>query len=339
MILSSTAEACRAGARLSAACELLGIDPRTIQRWRSSPGDQRSGPKTVPGNKLTAEERARVVEVATSAEFRNLSPKQIVPALADQRIYVASESTFYRVLKEAKLDAHRGPTRERTPRPLAEHVATGPCQVWSWDITYLRAPIRGQFFYLYLILDVWSRKAVGAQVYEAEDGEYASQLIAEAIVENQADAHHLVLHQDNGSPMKGATLKAKLEELGIMASYSRPQVSNDNPYSESIFKTAKYRPWYPQAPFENLDAAREWAAEFVHWYNHVHLHSSIGFVTPAERHARLDEAKLAARKRVYRKAQQQHPERWSGNIRSWTSPRTVYLNPSSETRAQQENSK
>jgi len=334
VIVAAVEEARENGARLSACCEHAGVDARTVQRWlRGDIGeDGRRGPRTVPRNRLTAKERQEVVRITTSPEYRDLSPKQIVPRLADRGVYVASESTMYRVLREEDLAAHRGRQKPREPRDIQEHVATCPNQVWSWDITYLKSPVRGVFFYLYLILDVWSRKVVAAEVHEQEDGQLASELVIDAIRTEEATSNLLVLHQDNGGPMKGATLKATLESLGVIASYSRPRVSNDNPFSEALFRTAKYRPEYPRQPFESLEHARQWAADFVVWYNTVHLHSAIGFVAPQQRHCGRDEKTLARRSVVYEAARRRHPERWSGDVRDWSSPRTVVLNPSKQTK-------
>ena len=183
MIIGNIAEAVRSGARRSKACETIGLSLRTIQRWKLRPeggADLRQGPTTSPGNRLKQEERAEVLKIANSPEFRNLSPNQIVPALADEGIYVASESTFYRILRKAKLNAHRSaskPPRRKKPR---EQVAEAPNCVWSWDITYLKGPVKGTFFYLYMIVDIFSRKIVGRCVRECESSEYAALLVDES---------------------------------------------------------------------------------------------------------------------------------------------------------------
>ena len=252
-----------------------------------------------------------------------------MPLLADKGRYVASESTFYRVLDQEKLLTHRSaskPAKKSKPRQL---IATGPNQVWSWDITYMKSPIRGGFYYAYVIMDVFSRKIVGKAVHEVESQEYAIALIRAACDAEGVDFDKLTIHSDNGGPMKGATMVATLERLGIMQSFSRPSVSNDNPYSESLFRTAKYRPEYPSGSFASLQAARDWMDWFVRWYNHVHLHSAIGFVTPADRHAGLDRAVLSNRHELYLEARARHPERWSGSTRDWSRVETVRLNPDS----------
>lgn len=329
MILSLVDEAVTAGAREERAGDAIGIAARTLARWRAQDvgEDRRAGPKTPPPNRLDADERAAVVAVATSPEFRNLSPRQIVPLLADRGDYVASESTFYRVLHEEGMLAHRGHDRPAKPYRPKEHVASAPNQVWSWDITYLRAAVRGTFFYLYLAVDVYSRKVVGWTVEAEESAEKAAELIKRATGEEEVDPGKLVLHADNGGPMKGSTMLTTLQRLGVVASFSRPAVSDDNPFAEALFRTLKYRPGYPRKPFASLEAARAWVAGFVAWYNGEHLHSGIRYVTPNDRHAGRDKAILAARHTTYTKAKVRLPGRWSGPTRNWAPIGPVYLNP------------
>ncbi len=328
MILSMVDEAVEAGARQEEACGVLQIRSRTLQRWRRAGvgDDGRRGPKSEPVNKLSEDERQRALAVVNTKEYRDLGPHQIVPRLADQGIYLASESTLYRLLREAKQLTHHQRSRPAARRPQ-EYVASGPNQVWSWDISYLPGPIRGQFFYLYQFLDVWSRKIVAAWVYETESSDHAAELFKRACAEQNLDPRGIVLHSDNGSPMKGATMLATLQRLGVVTSFSRPRVSDDNPYSEALFRTLKYRPEYPETPFASLQAANAWVANFVSWYNTVHQHSGIRFVTPEARHSGRDVAILAQRERVYKQAQRQRPERWSGETRNWRPVETVSLNP------------
>jgi putative transposase len=328
MIRELVDEAVAAGARRWRACEVLGLTVRTLERWGVDE-DGRHGPNTVPANKLSNAERKKLVAIATSAEFRDRSPSQIVPRLADRGEYVASESTFYRVLRDEDMQHHRGRARPPVSRPH-EHVADGPWQVASWDITYLRSLVRGQFFYLYLVEDVWSRKILGYDVRDSESADFAAALV-ERIRATSAgagfDLRGWVLHADNGGPMKGATMLATMQRLGIVPSFSRPSVSDDNPFIESLFKTLKYCPEYPSDGFATVEKACEWVARFVDWYNWEHQHSAIGFVTPGDRHAGDDVAILAARRAVYAQARERHPERWTGDARSWKRPVTVTLNP------------
>jgi transposase InsO family protein len=328
MIQALVEEAVVAGARRWKACELLGIAVRTLERWDDDSDDGRHGPKSPPANRLSAAERQRIVEVATSPEFRDESPKQIVPSLADRGEYVGSESTFYRVMHAEDMQHRRGPARPPRHRP-SEHVADGPWQVASWDITYLKSHVRGAFFYLYLVVDVWSRKILGWEVHEVEAAELASALLERirSEVGPDVDLAGWVLHSDNGGPMKGATMLATMQRLGVVPSFSRPSVSNDNPFSESLFRTMKYVPEYPRDGFATVEAARAWVAAFVAWYNHDHKHSGIGFVAPADRHAGRDVEILAARRAVYARARRRKPERWSRHTRLWDRPAIVRLNP------------
>ncbi len=331
-ILGLIDEARAAGARLRPCCEVLGLDPRTIQRWRRQPEDgRRTAQRPAPANRLSEAERERVRRIACSPRFRDLSPKQIVVQLADEGVYVASESTFYRVLRAHELLSHRNRARPATHSKPREKIALGPNQVWSWDITYLRGPRRREYFYLYVVLDVWSRKIVGWAVHDSEDGPHAAALIQEAAV-REGSPKGLVLHSDRGAPMVSATLLGMLEFLQIERSYSRPRVSDDNPYSESLFRTAKYRPEYPSKPFGSLAEARAWVDRFVSWYNFEHRHSQIGFVTPDQRHRGEDVDLLERRKALYAAARSKHPERWSRHTRRWDRPTEVALNPSDQTR-------
>jgi putative transposase len=331
-------EAVDAGARRVAAARTVGISMRTLQRWEAVAcrEDQRRGPEGAPGNALSEAERGLLVAIATSAPFRDLPPSQIVPILADSGLYVASEATFYRVLRQKKLLAHRGNARARSHSRPREHTADGPNQVWSWDITYLRTPVRGLFSYLYLVVDVWSRKIVGWAVHEHESPELAAALIQESVQREGANPERLVLHADNGGPMKGATLLATLERLGIAASFSRPRVSDDSPYSEALFRTLKGRPEYPVNPFRSLEDARRWVEAFVGWYNEEHRHSGIHFVTPGQRHRGEHVAILADRKEVYEKAKENNPKRWSGQVRDWKPVNKVVLNPAATSQRSRE---
>jgi transposase InsO family protein len=275
---------------------------------------------------LSEEERAAILAITTSLRFRDLPPSQIVPILAEEGVYVASESSFYRLLRQEKLLKHRETSRPRVNNRPKEYVATGPNQVWSWDITYLRSPVRGRFYYLYLVVDVWSRMIVAWRVEEIESSEIAAQMIQEACMRYAVDRDQLVIHSDNGGPMRGATLLATLQALGIIPSFSRPRVSEDNPYSEALFRTLKYRPEYPDRPFEGLKEAKAWMLAFVRWYNTEHRHSGIQFVTPVSRHTGEAEQILMKRKEVYEEAKRRNPSRWSGTTRNWEPIGEVRLN-------------
>lgn len=304
----------------------MGIDVKTYKRWKSCIEDKRKGPVNAPANKLSIDEVNEIVRLSTSKEYVDLPPTQIVPALADKGIYIASESSFYKVLKEKKLLEHRGKTKKRSNDRPAPLVATSPNEIYSWDITYLRSSIAGKFYFLYMFMDVYSRKIVGYEVFENESMENSSLLIERICAKENVAKEQLVLHSDNGGAMKGATMLATLQRLGVVPSFSRPRVSNDNPYSEALFKTLKYCPEYPSKPFESLDAANAWVDKFVFWYNNIHLHSGIKFVTPASRHRGEDEAILEKRKQVYEEAKNKNPNRWARDIRNWDKVKKVFLN-------------
>nr|WP_168185713.1 IS3 family transposase [Acidiferrobacter sp. SPIII_3] len=281
-------------------------------------------------------------------------PIPVPSQLADEGRYIASESTLYRLLRAANQLAHRGRAKTPDTRPIPRHRARGANTLWCWDISYLPGPVSGQFFFLYLVLDIYSRKIVAHEVHEEESGDHAAALIRQALVrEGVTDRRPLVLHQDNGSPMKASTFVATLDALGVRRSYSRPGVSDDNAYAESLFRTCKYRPGYPGA-FGSLAKARAWMLAFVRWYNHHHKHRNLKFVSPAERHTGAgwynhhhkhrnlkfvspaerhtgaDHAIFAHRTRIYEAARAQHPERWSRSIRNWSLPAEVWLNRPTE---------
>jgi putative transposase len=325
-------EAVDSGARKYKACEYIGLNVRTYERWfdaeKKVREDARKLREFTPANKLSPAEEDEIVAIVNSAEFADKSPHQIVPILADKGQYIASESTFYRILRARELLTHRHATKPATKvEKPKELVAEQPNQIWSWDITYLATTILGQFFYLYLFIDIFSRKIVGWQIFTEESSEHASALMLDICRRENISPNQLTLHSDNGSPMKGATMLATLQQLGIALSRSRPSVSNDNAYSESCFKTLKYRPDYPSKPFDSLAEARTWVEQFVTWYNTEHRHSAIRFVTPEQRHRGEDVAILEKRKIVYQTAKLLKPFRWSGDTRNWDWIPKVSLNP------------
>ena len=263
-----------------------------------------------------------------------MNPCQIVAILAEEGTYIGSERTIYRVLKRNKLLNHRERSRipVKRPRP-AELKADGPNQVWSWDITYLCSDLKGKFYYLYMFLDVWSRVIIGWNIYEKESADNSSELMRKISMNNKVKG--VRLHSDNGSPMKGATMLGTLQTLGITPSFSRPRVSDDNPYSESLFKTLKYRITYPKN-FKSIDDAKKWTTDFVQWYNYEHRHSKIKYVTPMQRHTGEDKNILEKRKTTYLEARKRNPERWTKNIRNWERENIVVLNA---TKIQEQNTK
>lgn len=322
-------EAVATGCRLEPACEALGLSARTLQRWNqlTECSDMRRGPNTVPANKLSPEEKGQVIAVVNSAEFRDASPSKVVPRLADRGIYLASESTIYRILKAENLLGHRTNARPATHHRPEPYEASAPNQVWSWDITFLKTTVTGIFFYLYLIMDIYSRKIVGFEVHEKQTDKLSALLMERALEAEGIDGKELVLHSDNGGPMKGATMLATLQNLGVIPSFSRPSVSDDNPFSEALFKTAKYCPIFPATPLATVEAWRGWTGKFATWYNDTQLHSGIKFVTPSQRHRGEDIEILIRRAVVYENAKRINPARWSGKTRNWEMIKKVRLNP------------
>ena len=328
-------QARRAGARLSRACKIARVDPRTLQRWQNGAGlkigDGRPrAVRPVPSHALSEAERRRIVQVANEPRFAELPPARSVPILADEGTYIASESSFSRVLKAQGQVRHRG--RSKTPqkiRPPSTHVATAPRQLWCWDLTFLASQVVGRWFYLYVILDVYSRKIVGFEVHERDSSDHTVELrrrtaLAEGI---HTLPENPVLHGDNGPTVKATTVLAMLHWLGIKPSYSRPRVSDDNAFIEAFFRTTKYRPQFPSKGFADLDAARRWVREFVSWYNQDHRHSAIRYVSPAERHAGQDHGILSRRHQLYTHARAANPRRWTRHTRNWQPITVVTLNP------------
>jgi transposase InsO family protein len=311
-------EAIAGGARKYKACEMLNLKIRTIERWKHQLQDKRQTPKNGPQNALSEEERIRIIEVVNGPEYAHLPPCKIVPALADKNIYLGSESTFYRICRKENLLAHRlrsNPAKQQKPDELK---AIGPNQIWSWDITYLKASIKGTYYFLYLPMDIFSRKIVYWEIHKNESAELSAQMIQKACLLNNIQEHQLIIRSDNGGPMKGATMLSTLEMLGVVPSFSRPRVSDDNPFSEALFRTMKYVPSFPDSGFRSLEEAEKWVSKFVDWYNNEHLHSGINFVTPASRHRGEDEIILKNRHQVYVEAKIKNPSRWSGQTRNWS---------------------
>ncbi len=318
------------------ACPELGISRRTYDRWRSQYCklgehlDRRSlqkDPLIAQQRRLCEKERQEVLSVCNSEQFASKPPSQIVPILAEQGRYLCSESTMYRIFKEHNQSQRRGRARRLNKPTKPQLKATAPGQCFSWDITFLPTLVTGMFYKLYMILDLFSRKIVGWEVHERESGEYAAQLLQKTRLKERIKPGKLSLHSDNGPAMKSETMLAMMERLGVTGSFSRPSVSNDNPFSEAAFRTMKYVPMYPEKPFETLEEARKWVLSFVTWYNTEHRHSGINYVTPDSKHYSQDEKILKDRDRLYKQARDQNPLRWSGETRNWSPVTEVALNP------------
>ena len=326
-----------AGARACEVAAVLGVGLTTLQRWRrqfagdGDGSDGRKGSHRMVSHRLSDEERQRILLTCNQPEFSALPPGQIVPILADRGLYIGSERSFYRVLHAHGQVHRRGRARPpQQPRPVPRLEARAPNQVWSWDITYLPTSVRGVWLYLYLVIDVWSRKVVAWDVADREEAQIAADLVSRACLRERISKGRrqpLILHADNGNAMRAATLESRLEELGVLRSFSRPRVSNDNPYSESLFHTLKYKPDYPRRPFQSVGEACSWVAAFVSWYNDQHRHSGIRFVTPSQRHSGEAVEICRNRARVYELARQRNSLRWSGTTRCWHQPEVVWINP------------
>jgi len=330
-------EAVLSGARQFKACEVVGISERTYQRWKVQGNDTKDGRpdalRPIPANKLHLEEEKRILEVMNQKEHRSLSPNQVFHKLIDKEgIYIASVSSFYRVLRYFGQVNHRGYAKAPISKNITTHCATGPNQVCMWDITWLPGPVKGIYYYLYMIIDLFSRKVVGWEIWDHESSENASVLVKKAVYcENVLMKNEpLVLHSDNGSPMKGASLLTTLCNLGIVRSNSRPRVSNDNAYIESMFRTVKYMPAFPHNGFSDIETARRWVDAFVDYYNNDHHHSSLKFLTPNQRHNGSSEEILQRRKEILETAKAKNPERWTGPVQNCTMEQAVWLNPSKE---------
>ena len=285
--------------------------------------------RPAPSHALTEDERQAVLATTLQPAYAALPPGQRVPRLADKGVYLASESTFYRVLRAHDLQHHRGRAKApSTPRPPTTHCADKPNQVWYWDSNWLPGPIRGQFIFLYLIIDLYSRKIVGWEVYEAESSAHARDLVERTVWREGILNPPRVLHGDQVHPLKGAIVQALLDRLGIAASFSRPRVSDDN--AEALFRALKYSPGFPRQGFVALVAARDRVQTFSDWYNTVHRHRGIQYVTPQQRHSGKDVAILRQRHELYEAARRQYPTRWYGDTRNWGYIREVWLNPEND---------
>jgi putative transposase len=305
----------------------VGVSLRTVQRWKSgrSLADRRKGAPKRVARKLSDEELELLYRTANEPRFQDMTPGEIVPTLLDEGIYLGSERTLYRLLKTRRALSPRQESRVPVKRTRpSELVATGPNQVWCWDITWLKTDVAGLFKFAYVVEDVFSRRIIGWAVHDREDPELARALF-EQLIRDLGVVPRFV-HADNGGPMKGLTLIAFLVRVGAGLSYSRPRVSNDNPFIESLFRTLKYRLGYPKR-FTSLEHARVWFAGFVHWYNCQHKHSGIQYVTPLQRYRGEDRSILARRREVLEAARTRHPERWSRPARRFEYRGSVTLNP------------
>ena len=261
-----------------------------------------------------------------SEDYFDDPPEIVVAKLADRGRYLCSASTMYRILRSKNLLTHRRRGKKREYGNRLETIATQPNQVWCWDISFLPTIIKGKYFKLYVIEDIFSRKIVGAKVANTDDVETAKDLVAQSLKAEGITGEGLRIHNDNGSPMKSYLFKDWLRSLGVIQTHSRPSVSDDNPFIEALFKTMKYTHLYQNLPFKNIEHATKWAESFTKWYNHEHMHSSINYVTPIEKHLGLDITKLKARTEVFKMAYEQNPLRWSSDPKNWKAVDRIQLN-------------
>ena len=310
------------------ACAVIGTARATVYRRRRPPAPRPRSERRPSPRALSADERRTVVATLNSERFADKAPAQVHAVLLDEKQYLCSPRTMYRILAEHDQVRERRAQCRHPVYKKPELVATGPNQVWSWDITKLRGPTKGSHFSLYVILDVFSRCVVGWRVSLSESAAVAEHLVRESCRSHGIERGKLTLHADRGSPQTSKSFAILLADLGVTKTHSRPQVSNDNPFSEAQFKTLKYCPQYPER-FGSLEHARQHCREFFDWYNNEHRHSGIGMLTPAAVHSGLGEAVLERRRVVLEAAYAQHPERFvHGTPRPAELPDAVWINKS-----------
>jgi len=301
------------------ACAAFGVNPRSQRHRRQRdqgrlvlPPPAEPGPRQAHPASLVDDEKDFIIETLCSERFCDLAPAQVYSTLLDEGVYLCSERQMYRVLAERGLvrERRRGGHQRAGSYGVPRLEADGPNKVWTWDISALRGPTKGVKYYLYTIIDIFSRKVVGWSIHETESENHARRLIGQACRRHGVDRDQLVIHADRGSPMIAGTVAELLNELGVAKSHSRPRVSNDNPFIESHFKTLKYRPDYPDR-FDSISHARSWCRKFVHWYNEVHYHSGIGYLRPAELHDGNQHVIVERRQAILDAAAAAHPERFT----------------------------
>jgi putative transposase len=310
------------------ACQALGLSHQTLYRSRRV-GQVRGPAKNTPGHRraLNSEEKAQVRNSLNSERFVDQAPREIYATLLDEGTYLCSVSSMYRILRENQEVCERRNQLRHPAFAKPELLATGPNQVWTWDITKLLGPVKWTYFYLYVLLDLFSRFVVGWLIAPRESTELAEVLIAETSARQNIQPQQLTLHADRGAAMVAKPLAALLADLGVSESHSRPHVSNDNPFSEAQFKTMKYQPTYPRR-FGSLPDARSWAHGFFPWYNFEHHHSGLGLMTPAAVHFGQAAQLLQHRQAVLQQAFVLHPQRFvKGVPKPPTLPTAVWINP------------
>jgi len=313
-----------------AACEALAVPRASFYRWHKGPDSPADRSPRPSHRALTCQERQSILDVLHSDEFADKSPAEIYAALLDRGIYLGSLRTMYRILEETQEVRERRNQLRHPQYQKPELLATGPNQVWSWDITKLLGPAKWTYFYLYVILDIFSRYVVGWMLAHCESAQLAQRLIRESVDKQQLSPHQLTIHSDRGPAMKSQGVAQLLAALGITKSHSRPHVSNDNPFSESQFKTLKYAPEFPDR-FQSYDHAREFSCTFFGWYNDDHYHFGLGLLTPTMVHYGQAHQIIARRQLVLQAAYAAHPERFVNKPPTpQPAPTQVWINPPSK---------
>lgn len=308
-----------------AACQALGVPRSSLYRQRQPAAAGKARPK--PSRTLSPEEKTEVRRVLNSERFQDASPRQVYATLLDEQIYLCHWRTMYRILKEHDEVRERRRQVRRSSYVKPELLATGPNQLYSWDITKLKGPVPWSYYYLYVIIDVFSRYVVGWLLAEEESAQLAEQLIAQTCAKQGIEPGQLTLHSDRGSVMKSKPVAQLLSDLGVSKSHSRPYVPDDNPFSEAQFKTLKYQPDFPQR-FGSFAQAQAWARRIFDWYNNDFYHTSLGLLTPATVHCGLAQQVQAQRQQVLQAAFQAHPDRFVRGAPSQPSlPTEVWINP------------
>ena len=322
-----TTEALARSVPVTRACEALGYPRSSLYRSRQPRSTRKQWVRPTPARALSVSEKAKVRDLLNGERFQDSSPHQVYATLLDEGTYHCSISTMYRILHEYDEVRERRNQRRHPAYSKPELLATRPNELWSWDITKLRGAVTWQLFYLYVVLDVFSRYVVGWMIAEHESGDLAEQLIAESYRKQGVDREQLTLHADRGSPMISKTVGQLLIDLGVSKSHARPHTPNDNPFSEAQFKTMKYRPDYP-ARFGSIADARRWARAFFYWYNNKHHHSRLGLMTPAVVHYGQAATLTVQRQATLQAAYEVHPERFvNGLPQPPEVPTAVWINP------------
>lgn len=311
------------------ACQALGLPRSSFYRARETETRLKAAETKAaqPARALGEAEKSTVRQLLNSERFQDLAPREVYATLLDEGQYLCHWRTMYRILEEHDEVRERRNQLRHPNHPKPELLATGPNQVWSWDITKLLGPVKWTYYYLYVVLDIFSRYVVGWMVADREAAALARELVGQTCLKQGIQAEQLTLHADRGSPMIARSLAMLLADLGVTKTHSRPHVSDDNPYSEAQFKTLKYRPDYPERFGCQIDA-RAWSRDFFDWYNHEHHHSALGLLTPADVHYGRAEEIIHRRQQVLHAAYQKNPERFvQGPPKPPELPTEVWINP------------